>query len=55
MKKTYQNPEIKVVTLKPYGHILTQSMVGKGDYDSNTTNIGARRDDFDFEDFDEEY
>ena len=55
MKKTYQNPEIKVVTLKPYGHILTQSMEGKGDYDSNTTFIGARRGEIDFDDFDEEY
>ena len=55
MKKKYQNPEIKVVTLKPYGHILTQSMESKGNYNPETVHIGARRDDFDFEDFDEEY
>lgn len=44
MKKTYQNPEIKIVMLNTTCHMLAGSEVGvQGDYDSETVTIGSRR------------
>ena len=43
MKKTYNNPEMKVVMLNTKCHMLSESLDMKGNYDSNTVNIASRR------------
>ena len=55
-KKTYIQPEINVIKLK-MNALMTGSNPG---YDPNSgfseeNNVGARRGDFDFDDFDDEY
>ena len=45
MKKTYINPDLKVVVLHTSCHILAGSELGyQGNYDSSTVSIGARGD-----------
>ncbi len=47
MKKTYINPNIKVVMINTSGHMLSgsnDSMGHQGDYNSETVTIGSRRD-----------
>lgn len=55
MKKTYINPEIKVIVLSTTCHMLAGSdMNMRGDYDSEKVTIGSRRGDI-WNDEDEEY
>ena len=54
MKKTYINPEIKVIVLSTTCHMLAGSdMNMRGDYDSGSVTIGSRGGSWDDED--EEY
>ena len=43
MKKTYQNPETIVVTLKTVTHLLTQSQVDVGNEYNGETVLSRRR------------
>ena len=53
MKKIYQNPTTRVITLKPM-QIIAASLPTGDTYNGETV-LGRRGDDFDFEDFEEEY
>lgn len=56
MKKTYINPETRIVMLSTVSHILAGSdMRVRGNYDSNTITMGARKGGSLWDDDDEEY
>ena len=57
MKKTYINPNVKVVKINTSKHMLAGSytMSTKGDYDSGTVTIGSRRKSVWDDDEEEEY
>ena len=43
MKKTYINPEMKIVVLNTTCHMLAESDMGmKGDYNSETVTMGSK-------------
>lgn len=53
MKKTYKNPEVKVVSLNTATQLLTQSRVNVGS-EYNGTNVLSRRGGSSWDDDDEE-
>ena len=54
MKKIYQNPTTKVITLKPMLIIAASLPTGDSEYSSGDP-VLSRRGEIDFDDFDEEY
>lgn len=57
MKKTYINPNVKVVKINTSKHILagSEQMGMRGDYESGTVTIGSRRKSVWDDDEEEEY
>ena len=55
MKKIYQNPTTKVITLQVSRMICLSGQIDPSKTIDNPGGFGARRGDIDFDDFDEEY